>query len=163
MAVSPDRDSWLAVLVDMVLVVHGTCWMEDDHFGKKTTRDGEGFTRLPARLETDVFMVKEALKAFKSSGGDPGMTDQELDLLRWHEGKATLTTLMQHLELDPKMIRLAGDWSAKEDTMPDTYLREAQLMVLRGQESCMAYLRSGGDFGGLVSSGLVGSGPPLVM
>ena len=24
---------------------------------------------------------------------------------------------MQHLELDPKMIRLAGDWSAKEDTM----------------------------------------------
>lgn len=47
--------------------------------------------------------------------------------------------------------------------MPDTYLREAQLMVLRGQESCMAYLRSGGDFGGLVSSVLVGSGPPLVM
>ena len=44
--------------------------------------------------------------------------------------------------------------------MPDTYLREAQLMVLRGQESCMAYLRSGGDFGGLVSSVLVGSGPP---
>eukprot|EP00435_Cladocopium_sp_Y103_P067636 s178_g30.t1 len=36
----------------------------------------------------------------------------------------------------------------KGDTMPDTYLREAQLLVLRGQES---YLRSGGDFGGLVS------------
>ena len=136
---------------------------EGDHPRRRGLYQASRNTRLPARLETDVFMVKEALKAFKSSGGDPGMTDQELDLLRWHGGKATLTTLMQHLELDPKMIRLAGDWSAKEDTMPDTYLREAQLMVLRRQESCMAYLRSGGDFGGLVSRGLVGSGPPLVM
>eukprot|EP00435_Cladocopium_sp_Y103_P058408 s155_g20.t1 len=62
------------------------------------------------------------------------------------------------------MVRLAGDWAAKEDAMPDTYLREAQLMVLKGQESCLTYLRSGGDFGFLVSGGLVGglvgAGPP---
>lgn len=160
MATCRSRDGWLSTLVDLVLMTHGMCWLEDDHFGKEVTRDGEGFTRLPARLETDVYVVKEALRQFQRTGGDPGMTDRELDLLRWHGGKATLTTLMQHLELDPKMIRLAGDWSAKEDTMPDTYLREAQLMVLKGQESCMAYLRAGGDFGGLVSSGLVGGAPP---
>eukprot|EP00435_Cladocopium_sp_Y103_P070568 s178_g35.t1 len=96
----------------------------------------------------------------KRGGGDSGMNDREIDLLRWHGGKATLTSLMQHLELDPKMVRLAGDWAAKEDAMPDTYLREAQLMVLKGQESCLTYLRSGGDFGFLVSGGLVGAGPP---
>ena len=125
------------------------------------SRDYEGFTRKPARLESDVAAVKQALKMYQKDGGEPGMSDREIDLLRWHGGKATLTSLMQHLELDPKMIRLAGDWAAKEDTMPDTYLREAQLMVLRGQESCLAYLRSGGDFSSLVSSGLVvGSGPP---
>eukprot|EP00435_Cladocopium_sp_Y103_P066219 s1434_g28.t1 len=91
------------------------------------------------RLESDVAMAKDALRSFKRGGGDSGMNDREIDLLRWHGGKATLTSLMQHLELDPKMVRLAGDWAAKEDAMPDT---------------------SGGDFGFLVSGGLVGAGPP---
>eukprot|EP00435_Cladocopium_sp_Y103_P018643 s2629_g4.t1 len=160
MATCPSRDRWLTELMSLVMQVHGSCWASDDHFGKDTTRDGLGFTQRPARLESDVCVVKDALKAFGRSGGDPGLSGQELELLRWHGGKATLTSLMQHLELDPKMIRLAGDWAAREDTMPDTYLREAQLLVLRGQESCLTYLRAGGDFGGLVSGGQVGLGPP---
>ena len=138
MAVSPDRDSWLAVLVDMVLVVHGMCWMED-----RPLREGD----RPRRRGLYQASRKAGDRRLHGQGGAQGVQEQrrrpwddrpqELDLLRWHGGKATLTTLMQHLELDPKMIRLAGDWFAKEDTMPDTYLREAQLMVLRGQESCM--------------------------
>eukprot|EP00435_Cladocopium_sp_Y103_P044368 s1234_g12.t1 len=160
MGTCQENDKWLCTLLGLVLSSHGSSWSSDDHFGKEPSRDMEGFTRKPSRLESDVATAKEALRAFKKGGGDPGMDDREVDLLRWHGGKATLTSLMQHLELDPKMIRLAGDWAAKEDAMPDTYLREAQLMVLRGQESCLAYLRSGGDFGRLISSGLVGAGPP---
>ena len=160
MGTRPENDRWLCVLLEMVLDIHGSSWKADDHFGKDVSRDYEGFTRKPARLESDVASVKMALRLYKKDGGEPAMTDREIDLLRWHGGKATLTSLMQHLELDPKMIRLAGDWAAKEDAMPDTYLREAQLMVLRGQESCLSYLRSGGDFCSLVSDGLVGFGPP---
>ena len=160
MGTCPENDTWLCTLLEIVLEIHGSTWKVDDHFGKDTSRDGEGFIRKPPRLENDVSVVKTALKTYEKDGGSTGMADREIDLLRWHGGKATLTSLMQHLELDPKMIRLAGDWAAKEDTMPDTYLREAQLMVLKGQEACLAYLRSGGDSCSLVSDGLVGMGPP---
>ena len=164
MGTCQENDKWLCTLLEMVVDIHGSTWKVDDHFGKDVSRDHEGFTRKPRkppRIENDVAVVKKALKMYEKDGGSPGITDREIDLLRWHGGKAiTLTSLMQHLELDPKMIRLAGDWAAKEDTMPDTYLREAQLLVLRGKESCLSYLRSGGDFCSLVSGGLVGSGPP---
>ena len=39
-ALDSSCDNWLAILIDMVLFVHDRCWMEDDHFGKETTRDG---------------------------------------------------------------------------------------------------------------------------
>lgn len=40
---------------------------------------------------------------------------------------------MQHLELDPKVVRMAGDWSPSGKSMPDVYLQEAQWIVLKGQ------------------------------
>ena len=36
----------------------------------------------------------------------------------------------------------AGDWGSKEESMADTYMREAQL-VLKAQEMCLHTLRSG--------------------
>ena len=57
---------------------------------------------------------------------------------------------MQHLNLSPKVIRFSGDWKDSKEAMPDVYLREAQLMVLRGQERALAFLRKGGDIGGLI-------------
>ena len=159
LGVTEEGDGWLQDLIRLVLAAHGTNYAQDDHFGKETTRDGDHFTLRPARMESDVTAVKRALNGFKASGGHTGMSEEETNLLRWHGSKATLTTLMQHLQLDPRAIRFAGDWSSREDTMPDVYLREAQLMVLKGQETCLAYLRQGGDFGGLVSGGSVGDDP----
>ena len=71
-------------------------------------------------------------------------------MLRWHGAKATMTSLMQHLNLSPKAVRLSGGWADKHESMADVYLREAQLMTLRSQERCLLYLRKGGDLGGLV-------------
>ena len=159
LGVTKEGDGWLQDLLRLVLASHGSDFGRDDHFGKETTRDGDHFTLRPARMESDVTAVKRALNGYKAGGGHTGMTEEETNLLRWHGSKATLTTLMQHLQLDPRAIRFAGDWSSREDTMPDVYLREAQLMVLKGQETCLAYLRQGGDFGGLVSGGRVGDVP----
>ena len=87
MGTCPENDKWLCVLLEMVLDIHGSTWKVDDHFGKDISRDHEGFTRKPPRLETDVAVVKEALKMYATDGGTPGMTNREIDLLRWHGGK----------------------------------------------------------------------------
>ena len=160
MGVAPEHDRWLVRLVELLVEIHGQRWAEDDHCGKEVARDGEGFTVKPARIGNDVMAVKGALAQFKENGGDPGLSCQEISLLRWHGAKASFTSLMQHLSLDPKTVRLSGDWSLKDESMADTYLREAQILVLNGQEVCLNYLRSGGDFGGLVAEGLAGSGHP---
>lgn len=68
-----------------------------------------------------------------------------MDLLRWHGCKSTFTSIMQHLNVPRHTVRFAGDWAAKEDAMPDVYMREAQIMVLRAQERVISYLRAGGD------------------
>ena len=52
---------------------------------------------------------------------------------------------MQHINVPRHAVRFAGDWAAKEDAMPDVYMREAQIMVLMAQERVINYLRAGGD------------------
>ena len=52
---------------------------------------------------------------------------------------------MQHLSVDTKVVRLAGGWTSRDENMPDTYLREAQVMVLGAQEKVLEYIRRGGD------------------
>ena len=158
--VTKDGDGWVESLMKLIVEAHGSTFLMDDHFGKEVARDPDQLTVNPARMEADVAAVKRVLISRKNSGEDVGMTETEIGLLRWHGCKATMTTLMQHLQMDPRTVRFAGDWSAKEDAMPDVYLREALLMVLKGQEACLSYLREGGDMGGLVSGGLVGSGSP---
>eukprot|EP00435_Cladocopium_sp_Y103_P072453 s30_g40.t1 len=157
MAVDPSNDGWLPCLVKLLVKAHGSSWTTDDHTGKEITRSGVWFTSKPARLGADVIAIKQGLGFYRDEGGDTGMSQKEMELLRWHGAKATFATLMQHLHLDPKTVRLAGDWSSRDESMPETYLREAQLLVIGGQEACLTYLRAGGDFAGLVSEGLAGN------
>ena len=157
MGVDPANDGWVGCLVKLLVQVHGATWTTDDHTGKEIARSGGWFTSKPARLGSDVMAVKQSLRIFHEDGGDAGMSQKELELLRWHGAKATFATLMQHLQLDPKTVRLAGDWASRDESMPDIYLREAQLLVIGGQEACLTYLRSGGDFSGLVAEGLAGN------
>ena len=159
MGVDEGNDRWLATLIELVVSSHGRRWIEDDHFGKEIARDGESFTGRPAKMEADVLCVKDTFLKLLKGGERVGMKKLEVELLRWHGAKATFTTLMQHLNVGPKTVRLAGDWSSKEDSMPDIYLREAQLLVMKGQEACLAHLRSGGDFAGFVGAGFAGLPP----
>ena len=60
----------------------------------------------------------------------------------------------------PLTVRFQGAWASQADTMPDTYLREAQTMVLEAQERCLSFLRSGGDLVRLLGVP-VGEGGPV--
>ena len=159
MGVEESNDRWLAVLIELVVGSHGRKWIDDDHFGKEIDRSGKFFTGRPAKMEIDVQSVKRALFKCISEGQEVGMSKPEVELLRWHGAKATFTTLMQHLEIGPKTVRLAGDWSSKEDAMPDVYLREAQLILMKGQEACLSHLRGGGDLSGFIAVGSAGNPP----
>ena len=73
-----------------------------------------------------------------------------MSTMRWHGAKATLTTVMQHINISPRAVRFAGDWSASGEGMADLYLREAQLLTLDAQQKALRYLRLGGGVVGLV-------------
>ena len=66
---------------------------------------------------------------------------------RWHGAKSTITSIMRHLELGDRAVRFSGNWKSVADSMPDRYLRESQLLVLRAQEEALKYIRAGGDLG----------------
>ena len=143
--VSPENDSWLIELMKLILESHGSSWKTDDHMGKAANSDGSGFASAPSRLEDDVALVKEDLKKMAADGLDTGLTSKGIEELRWHGAKATLTSIMQHLHLKKREVRFQGSWREKGESMPDTYLREGQTIVLGAQEKCLAYLRGGGD------------------
>eukprot|EP00972_Heterocapsa_arctica_P070987 10488118-Heterocapsa_arctica.AAC.1 len=66
--------------------------------------------------------------------------------LRLHSSKPTLTSLAMHQGEDPRAVRTQGGWKGnREDLMPDTYLRECQVLAICLQERCLQFLRSGGE------------------
>ena len=143
--ISEDTDGWLNSLVKLLLDSHGESWENHDHTGKLASKDQVHFTGRPAQMGADVTLVKGALADLAARGENPGLSAEELEALRWHGAKSTFTSIMQHLNVPRHTVRFAGDWAAKEDAMPDVYMREAQIMVLRAQERVISYLRAGGD------------------
>ena len=144
-AVDPENDRWLIELMDLLLKAHGPTWEEDDHMGKAADASGDHFIRAPSKLEDDVNLVREGLSKLLKDSVPVGMTQSQIDGLRWHGAKASMTSIMQHLQLKKREVRFQGSWKEKGENMPDTYLREGQTIVLRAQEKCLAYLREGGD------------------
>ena len=55
-----------------------------------------------------------------------------------------------------KVIRFQGAWAKRSDSISDTYLREAQVIVLKGQVVVLERLRSGEKIGSLEGVGLTG-------
>ena len=155
LAVDKGHDKWLSVLVGLLIESHGVAWTSHDFTGRLPGPGGAGFLEAPSTLEQDVIQVKLCLQTLLREGVDPGMTTFETAILRWHGAKATLTSIMQHLGLDPKIVRFSGDWSQRDESMADTYLREAQMLALRGQERSLLFLRRGGDLGGLVGESIL--------
>lgn len=132
MGVTESGDKWLSTLVELLLTMHGARWKTDDHIGKLPTRDGRGHYDSPSRMEADVYVLKSALMNSGSIGPKAGLGVSEDDVLgmRWHGAKATLVTVMQHLNVPARVVRFAGSWSCPQESMADLYLREAQLLTL---------------------------------
>lgn len=95
-------------------------------------------------------LVKSAPGKLSVETKDIGMSKEEIEVLRWHGAKATLSSVMQHLNLPKRAVRWQGNWKSQAETMPDTYLRESQVLILSSQEKCLEYLRQGGDLVRLV-------------
>lgn len=87
--VSEAGDGWLNKLTRLLLEAHGDRWVSDDRTGKLA----------------DVQLVKKTLGEYKQEGLDVGLSDLGLGGLRWHGAKASLSSLMQRLELPARVIR----------------------------------------------------------
>ena len=102
---SPETDDWLQALMHLLLEAHGETRKQDDHMGKVSRAGGAEFTKMPARLETDVSLVKTALERYSKEGFDIGMKDEEVAVLRWHGARAMLSSIMHHLNLRHTRLR----------------------------------------------------------
>ena len=131
--------------MELVLGSHGASSKQDDHFGKMASGVLVSFIRRPANISTDVALVKSSMAKYQKEGITTGLTTEELQTLRWHGAKATLSSVMQRLGIREKTVRFQGSWASRAEAMPDTYLREAQTLVLAAQLKCLEYLRSGGE------------------
>ena len=154
MGVTPSGDTWLKTLVDLLLRMHGEDWRQDDHTGKLVSRDGKKVYQSPARMDADVSILKATLLDNLGVSGSIGVKASEIESMRWHGAKATLVTVMQHLNISPRVVRFVGDWGSKDESMADLYLREAQLMTLSAQQDALKFLRLGGSVVGLEGQGI---------
>ncbi len=155
MGVTEAGDRWLSTLVELLLEVHGQRWKTDDHMGKLPARDGKSSFDSPSRMEADVHVLKAALLNSGSVGKGLGISEDEVLGMRWHGSKATLVTVMQHLDVPARTVRFAGSWSCPQESMADLYLREAQLLTLDAQEKALKFLRLGGSVQGLIGEGIL--------
>eukprot|EP00434_Breviolum_minutum_P001320 symbB.v1.2.001161.t1/scaffold60.1/size581591/1 len=154
MGVTPSGDTWLKTLVELLLRMHGEDWRQDDHTGKLVSRDGKKVYQSPARMDADVSILKSTLLDNLGVSGAIGVKASEIESMRWHGAKATLVTVMQHLNISPRVVRFVGDWGSKDESMADLYLREAQLMTLSAQQDALKFLRLGGSVVGLEGQGI---------
>ena len=144
LGVTQHSDDWLAILVQMLLDAHGAGWQYHDHTGKSFSPDGKTAKTTVASFNQDVTFVRALLVEAVDAGLEIGLSKEQASGLRWHGAKATLTSFMMHCKVSPRAVRFAGNWKDQRETMPDTYLREAQLLVLEAQEQVLKYIRGGG-------------------
>ena len=143
-----DHDEWLPCLVKLILDCHGDMWKTRSFFAPGFVGD-QSPSNFPSSLENDALIIKRMLKEDLEKGIQTPLNSSEVERFRWHGSKSSMPTFMGHLGIKAKVIRFQGAWSKKEDSMVDTYLREAQVIVLRGQVAVMEKLRSGEEVGSL--------------
>ena len=149
LSVVKEGDDWLPVLMRLVIASHGVEWKIHDHFGKTFSADGRVAKDGVASFSQDVSFVRYLLCGALEKGVDLELDEEGVKLLRWHGAKSTLTSVMMHLNEGDRAVRFSGNWKDQKEAMPDCYLREAQLLVLRAQEKALAFIRSGGIIGRL--------------
>ena len=108
----------------------------------------------PSSISADVNIVKRMMMYDIKAEKPVPLPKEGVEKLRWHGCKATMPTFMSHFNIRGKVIRYQGAWAKKADTMPDTYLREAQVIVLKGQIETLERIRAGESISALVGVGL---------
>ena len=130
----PENDDWLPTLVRLLQEAHGEGWMGHDHLGKSFTKDAKYATGTVPQFAQDVSFLRELLVEAIEDGVALDLSLDEARRARWHGAK-------MHLELGDRAVRFSGNWKSVADSMPDRYLRESQLLVLRAQEEALKYIR----------------------
>lgn len=146
MGMKTTHDEWLITLMELMLQAHGESWKKHKFFGVKVV-DQKYLVTEPPSIQHDAAMMKKILRDDLSQGRPLPLSAEEIEKFRWHGCKATLTTYMQHYNIPSRAIRHAGNWSKKGESMPDLYLRESQLLVLKGQEERLLKIRKGEKIG----------------
>ena len=149
LSVTKEGDDWLPVLVRLIMASHGTEWKLHDHLGKSFSSDGKFALTGVATFAQDVSFVRFLLSSALEKGIDLELNEEGVRLLRWHGAKSTLTSVMMHLNEGERAVRFSGNWKDQKESMPDCYLREAQLLVLGAQEKALWFIRDGGVIGKL--------------
>ena len=142
------HDNWLPTLVDLLAEAHGSEWHTHEFMGCEVDKAGQ-FNKKPACIEADAVIIRQIMVEDHQKGEDIPLPIEVARRLRWHGAKATMPTFMTHFGVKSKTIRHTGAWAKSSDSMPDTYLRESQLLVLRAQREVLSRLRSGEKIGAL--------------
>ena len=142
LGVHPDNDKWLIRWVELLLVMHGHDWRTHTFVGRAAGKT-EGWEMYPPLISEDTLTVKNALLA-DIDGGNPHIMPREQALrLRWHSCKSTTPTYMTHFKVTTRTVRFQGAWKDPSELMPDLYLRESQILVLKAQIEVLDQIRRG--------------------
>ena len=147
MGVDAANDCWRDRTIELLKEAHGDTYHDDDHLGKTATDDRLGWTRSlpagPAGIAHIRLLMSEEKRKF---GGEVGFSAINIRYTRLHAAKPTLLSLGLHEGEPERSIRMSGGWKGKnESVMPDTYLRDEQLLALKSQERSLSKLREGAD------------------
>ena len=169
LAVTAENDGWLGAVVELLEAAHGSLSSLDDHLGKACARDRKRWLANPPDAVSDAAHIRILMSEETTWFGDrQGFTAKEIADFRVHGCKPTLISAGIHMQQSENnghdgttAIRHQGGWRGKsEETMPDTYLRESQLLALNFQERVLSWLRGGGEVACLDSVVLASVGPP---
>jgi len=143
--VTPETDGWLESTMQLLEESHGETLLTDDHFGKQSLPDRSGWEKIPTDGSSDASHLRYLMSTENEYFmGKVGFDRDEIQKTRVHGAKATMVTLGMHKEASDVAVRHQGGWRGKsEQTMPDTYLRESQLLALKLQERCLDAVRAG--------------------
>ena len=120
---------------------------DDDFIGRALNHDGTEWDRAPATAE-DAQWIRFIMKMC-------GRSQAEIDGLRLHKSKPTLTSLAQH-GLQTLAVNMQGSWKGNSESVVATnYLRDAMLMALQLEEKLVAKWRSGGYRDVIIKAGRV--------
>jgi len=147
LGVTSDTNGWMEKVIELLREAHSlTGSSADDHVGKRASPKLDEWEAGPPESQADTMHLRYLLILSRRYEDQSRFhfTDNEIEAIRTHCCKCTLTSAAQHFGISRKQVRKQGGWTGKtEDLMPDHYLRHAELMALKLQEEVLSKLQQG--------------------